>query len=114
MKYCTSFSAVSSTSEKMYQEAATEKTNTTHINNVAILGDSIISFNWGIKSEFDKTMRSRWARFKLFLGASSKGLMHYIGSTLEEQNFEAAITHIGINDMIWQQFPANKFTSSKY
>ena len=45
MKYCASFSAVSSTSEKMYQEAVTEKTNTTHINNVPILGDSIISFN---------------------------------------------------------------------
>ena len=31
--------------EKTYKEAVTEKTNTTHTNNVAILGDSIISFN---------------------------------------------------------------------
>ena len=44
--------------EKKYKEAVTEKTNTTHTNNVAIPGDSIISFNWGMKSEFNITLRS--------------------------------------------------------
>ena len=41
--------------EKTYKEAVTEKTNTAHTKNVAIVGDSIISFNRVIKSEFNKT-----------------------------------------------------------
>ena len=36
---------------KTYKEAATEKVNTTHTNNVAILGDGIISLSRGIKSK---------------------------------------------------------------
>ena len=64
------------------QEAATEKTNTTHTNNVAILGDSFISFSRGIKSKFNKILRPGWARFKHFSGASSKDLLHYIDPTL--------------------------------
>ena len=44
--------------EKTYIEAVTEKTNTTHTNNVAILGHSVISFNRSIKSEFNKTCRT--------------------------------------------------------
>ena len=74
--------------DKTYKEAATEKTNTTHTNNVAIFGDSIISFSRGIKSEFNKTLRPGRERFKNFPGASSKDLLHYIDPTLEEQNFE--------------------------
>ena len=88
--------------EKTYKEAVTEKTNTTHTNHVAILGGSMISFNEGIKSEFNKTLRSGWARFKHFPGASSKDLLHYIDPTLEEQNFEAAIIHTGINDILYE------------
>ena len=76
--------------EKTHKEAVT-----THTNNVTILGDSIINFNKGIKSEFNKTLRSGRARLKHFPGASSKELLHYIDPTLEEQNFEAAIIHIG-------------------
>ena len=46
-------------------------------------------------------MRSGLAKFKHFPGASSKDLLHYIDPTLEEQNFEAAITHIGINGILY-------------
>ena len=46
-------------------------------------------------------MRSGRARFKHFLGASSKELLHCIDPTLEEQNFEAAIIHLGINDILY-------------
>ena len=28
-------------------------------------------------------------------------MLHYIDPTLEEQNFEAVINHIGINDMLY-------------
>ena len=89
--------------EKAYKEGVTEKTNTVHTNNVAILGDSIISFNRGIKSEFNKSLRPVWAKFKHFPGASSKDLLHYIDPTLEEQNFEASIIHIGINDILYDR-----------
>ena len=87
--------------KKTYKEAVTEKTNTAHTNNVAILGDSIINFNRGINSEFNKTLRTERARFKHFLGALSKDLLHYIDPTLEEQSFKAVIIHIGINDILY-------------
>ena len=70
--------------EKTYKEAVTEETNTTHTNNVVILGGSIISFNRGIKSKFNKTLRIGRARFKHFSGASPKDLLDYINPTLEE------------------------------
>ena len=46
-------------------------------------------------------MRTGQAKFKHFLGTSSKDLLHYIDTTLEEQNFEAVIIHIGINDILY-------------
>ena len=46
-------------------------------------------------------MRSGRARFKHFPGDLSKDLLHYNDSTLEGQNFEAAILHIGINDILY-------------
>ena len=33
--------------------------------------------------------------------ASSKDLLHYIDPTLEEQNFEVAIIHIGVNYILY-------------
>ena len=45
--------------EKTYKQAVTGKTNTTHTNDDAILGDSIVRFNRGIKFEFNKTLQNR-------------------------------------------------------
>ena len=47
------------------------------------------------------TLKTARARFKNFSGASSKDLLHHNDPTLEEQNFEAAIIHIGINDILY-------------
>ena len=88
--------------EKTYKETVTKKTNTAFTNNVAILADSIISFNRGIKPEFNKTLRTGRARFKHFPVASSKDLLHYVQPTLEEQNFKAAIIQIGIIDVLYE------------
>ena len=63
--------------EKTYREIVTEKTNTTHTNNIAILGDRIVSFNRSIKSEFNKTLRSGRATFKNFPGAFKKFALLY-------------------------------------
>ena len=38
---------------------------------------------------------------KHFPGDSSKDLLHYIDPTLEEQNFEAVLIHIEINDILY-------------
>ena len=46
-------------------------------------------------------MRYGRARLKHFPGASSKDLLQYIDPTLEEQNFEAAIIYIEINDILY-------------
>ena len=87
--------------EKRYKEDCIVKTNANHTNNIAILGDSIVSILRGIKSEFSKTLRSGRARFKRFPVASTKQLLHHIDPTLDEQNFEAAIIHTGINDSVY-------------
>ena len=63
--------------EKTYREIVTEKTNATHTNNIAILGDRIVSFNRSIKSEFNKTLRSGRATFKNFPGAFKKFALLY-------------------------------------
>ena len=79
----------------------TEKTNTTHTNNVAILGDCIIRFNRGIKSEFNKAFRCVRARFKHLPGGLLKDFLHHIDPTLDKQNFEAAIIYIGITNILY-------------
>ena len=56
-----------------------------------LLSEIAFSFNRGIKR----------ARFKHFPGASSKDLLHYTDLTLEEQNFEAAIIHTGVNYILY-------------
>ena len=53
--------------EKTYKEGVTGKTNTTHTNNNAVLGDSIASVNKGIKVELSPSK-------KIVLLASMKAL----------------------------------------
>ena len=40
------------------------------------------------------------ARFKYFPGATSKDLLHYVDTTLQDNLFEVAVIHIGINDIV--------------
>ena len=86
--------------KKTFKEVFTGKTNTTLTNIIAILGDSIISFNRGIKPKFNETLRSGWKILKPFPGASSKDLLNYIDSSLEDQHFEAAIIRTEINNIL--------------
>ena len=50
-------------------------------------------------------MRTGRGRSKHFPGPSSKDLLHYIDPTLEEYNFEVAIIHIRINDVLYDSSP---------
>ena len=40
------------------------------------------------------------ARFKYFPCALSRDILHYVNPTLEESEFDVAIIHIGINDLL--------------
>ena len=40
------------------------------------------------------------ARFNYFPGATSKDLLHYVDATLQDNLFDEAVIHIGINDIV--------------
>ena len=40
------------------------------------------------------------ARFKYFPGATFKDLLHYVDTTLQDNSFQVALIHIGINDIV--------------
>ena len=67
---------------KMHKGPVTGKTNTTDINKIGIVRYSIVSFNSGIKFEFNKTLRSGRARFKYFPESLSKDFLYCIDPNL--------------------------------
>ena len=56
----------------------------------------------------------RYCRFKYFPGATFKELLHYIDATLEEGNFEVAVMHVGINDLINSNNSVDKLLKNIY
>ena len=50
--------------------------------------------------EFNKHINRGSAKFKIFPGLKSNELLHYIEPTLQEETYDAAIIHVGVNDMI--------------
>ena len=45
-------------------------------------------------------MNNDYARFKVFLGANSKELLHYIDPTLEHGLYNTAVLHVRVNDLL--------------
>ena len=69
--------------------------------NIIVFGDSIPNFSKSSKNEINRKLVSRGtAKFKYFPGATSKDLLQYIDSTLEDQIFNVAIIHVGTNDIL--------------
>ena len=68
--------------------------------NVVIFGDSLINFNRKIKYNINRSLNNGSARFKYFPGATSTDLLHYVVTTLQDNSFEVAVIHIGINDIV--------------
>ena len=62
--------------------------------------NSIASFIRNIRSNFNNQLKESRARFKYFPGASSTDLLLYIEPTLGEGQFDTAIIHVGINDLL--------------
>ena len=67
-------------------------------NRIIIFGDSIFR---GIRfREFNNEIKSGYAKFKTFLGADSKEILHYVNPTLESGNYDSAAFHFGVNDLL--------------
>ena len=49
---------------------------------------------------FNQKIEDRKARSKYFPCALSRDILHYINPTLEESEFNVAIIHVGINDLL--------------
>ena len=68
--------------------------------NVVISGDSLVNFKRKTKYNINSSLNNRSARFKYFPGATSKDMLHYVDATLQDNLFEVAVIHIGINDIV--------------
>ena len=50
--------------------------------------------------DFNRELNTGHARIRTFPGAVSKEFPHYITPTLEDGNFDIAILHFGVNDLL--------------
>ena len=78
--------------ERPYSEATNPRVHNS--------SNSIASFIRNIRSNFNNQLKESRARFKYFPGASSTDLLLYIEPTLGEGQFDTAIIHVGINDLL--------------
>lgn len=49
---------------------------------------------------FNKFVNNGRATLNKFPGASSKEMIHHVLPTLKDSNFDTAIIHVGINDLV--------------
>ena len=67
-------------------------------NRIIIFGDSIFR---GIRfREFNNEIKNGYAKFKTFPGADSREILHYVNPTLESGNYDSAVLHFGVNDLL--------------
>ena len=67
-----------------------------------------------MKYNINRALTNGRARFKYFPGATSKELLHYIDATLEESNFEVAVIHVGVNDLMNSNDSVDKLLKDIY
>ena len=68
--------------------------------NIVIFSDSIENFDRKTNAKINNSIRSGRVRFRNLPGGTSGELFHYMDTTLAEGNYDTAIVHIGINDII--------------
>ena len=67
-------------------------------NRIIIFGESIFR---GIRfREFNNEIKNGYAKFKSFPGADSKEILHYVNPTLESCNYDSAVLHFEVNDLL--------------
>ena len=69
-------------------------------NNLVIFGDSITNFSRYHQNIFIQKIEDRRARVKYFLGSLSRDILFYVNPTLDESESDAAIIHVGVNDLL--------------
>ena len=65
-------------------------------NNIIAFGDSMTHFSRYYKAIFKQKIEDDRARFKYFLDALSRDMLHYVNPTLEESEFDVTIIHLGV------------------
>ena len=85
---------------KSYAQATVPSDSASTSNNVVIWGDSIVNFSTKLKYNINRALINGIARFKYFPGATSKELLHDIDVTLSESEFEVAVIHVGVNELM--------------
>ena len=84
---------------KSYAQA-TVPSNSARTSNKVIFRDSIVNVSTKFKYNINGALSNERARFKYFPGATSKELMHYFDATLKGSDFQVAVIHVGINDLM--------------
>ena len=65
---------------------------------IIIFGDSIFR---GIRvREFNNEIKNSYAKFKTFPSSDSREILHYVNPTLESGNYDSAVLHFGVNDLL--------------
>ena len=67
-------------------------------NRVIIFGGSM--FRGICVREFNNEIKNGYAKFKTFLRSGSREILHYVNPTLESGNYDSAVLHFGVNDLL--------------
>ena len=71
-------------------------------NCVIIFGDSIFR---GIRvREFNNEIKNGYAKLKTFPCSHSREILYYVSQTLESGNYDSAVLHFGVNDLMQKAF----------
>ena len=84
--------------ENLYSEVV--KDHKRNENNIVIFSDSIANFNRYTKAKINNSIRKGRVRLRNFRGATSGERLHNVDTTLAEGNYDTAIVHCGVNNII--------------
>ena len=71
-------------------------------NRIIISGDSI--FREIRVREFNYEIKNGYAKFKTFPSSDSREILHYVNPTLEFGNYDTAVLHFAVNDLMQKAF----------
>ena len=84
-------------SSSMTSSNPTFNESTLPTSNAVIFGDSLVNFNRKTKCNINRSLNNGSTRFKYFPGATSKDLLYYVDTTLQDNLFEVPVIHINVN-----------------
>ena len=93
---------------------ATVPSNSARTSDNVIFWNSIVNVSTKLKYNINRALTNGRARIKYFPGVTSKELLHYIDATLEEINFEVAVIHVGVNNLLNSNNSVDKLLKNIY